>query len=235
MTLVAPSSWMAERAKISPITSDWPIHVIPNALDTDFWTPGASKQSRASLGLPKDKWVVLFGGVVALGDHNKGADLLESALEHLRACLSPDEADRIHIAVFGPAKRKVKAAGFSLSFLGVLADNEMRDAYRSANVVIVPSRLENLPQVATEAAACGVPVVAFDTCGLPDAIVHEKTGLLVEPFNTELMGKAIARIFWDGELASLMGQAARERAEQLWSYQVVAKQYLALYSSLIDG
>lgn len=151
ITLVAPSSWMAERAKLSPITRDWPIHVIPNALDTEFWTPGDSKQSRASLGLPEDKWVILFGAVDPMGDHNKGADLLESALNHLRGQLSPDEAEKFHIAVFGSAKRKTNNGGFPVTFLGQLSDDGMRDAYRSADVVIVPSRLENLPQVATEA------------------------------------------------------------------------------------
>ena len=235
IALVAPSSWMAERAKLSPITSDWPIHVIPNALDTEFWTPGDSKQSRAWLGLPEDKWVILFGAVDPMGDYNKGADLLESALDRLRTHLSPDEAEKFHIAVFGTAKRKINTAGFPVTFLGQLSDDGMRDAYRSSNVVIVPSRLENLPQVATEAASCGVPVVAFNTCGLPDAVVHEKTGLLVEAFDTEEMAAAISMLFRDRKLASRMGREGRKRAVELWSYPVVAKQYLALYSSLIDS
>ena len=235
ITLVAPSSWMAEQAKLSPITRDWPIHVIPNALDTEFWTPGPFKRSRTALKLPEGKWVILFGAVDPLGDHNKGADLLESALAHLRISLSANEAEKVHIAVFGSVKRKIKADGFRLSFLGELEDVGMRDAYRSANVVIVPSRLENLPQVATEAAACGVPVVAFDTCGLPDAVVHEKTGILVEPFNTEEMATAVATLLRDSKLASRMGEEGRKRAVELWSYPVVAKQYLALYSSLIES
>ena len=234
ITLVSPSSWLAQRARLSPITRDWPIHVIPNALDTEFWSPGSGEQSRVTLGLPQDKWVILFGAVDPLGDYNKGADLLEDALVHLKQGLSAEEAGNIHIAVFGSAKGNITAAGFPMSFLGQLGDERMRDAYRSANVVVVPSRLENLPQVATEAASCGVPVVAFNTCGLPDVVVHKKTGLLVEPFDPEEMATAIAALFRDSNLASRMGEAGRKRAVELWSYPVVAKQYLQLYATLID-
>lgn len=233
ITLVAPSSWLAQRARLSPITRDWPIHVIPNALDTEFWSPGSGEQSRVTLGIPQDKWVILFGAVDPLGDHNKGADLLEDALVHLKQGLSAGEAGNIHIAVFGSAKGKISAAGFPVSFLGQLSDERMRDAYRSANVVVVPSRLENLPQVATEAASCGVPVVAFNTCGLPDVVVHKKTGVLVEPFSAEEIATAIAALLRNNKLANLMGKSGRKRAEELWSYPVVAKQYLALYSSLL--
>lgn len=233
ITLVAPSSWLAERAKLSPITRDWPLHVIPNALDTDFWSPGSGQQSRVTLGLPQDKCVILFGAVDPLGDHNKGADLLEDALVHLKQGLSAEDAGNIHVAVFGSAKGKIAAAGFPVSFLGQLGAEQMRDAYRSANVVVVPSRLENLPQVATEAASCGVPVVAFNTCGLPDVVVHKKTGVLVEPFDAEEMAMAIAELFRDSTLATFMGTAGRKRAVELWSYPIVAKQYLALYSSLL--
>ena len=235
ITLVAPSSWLAERARLSPITRGWPIHVIPNALDTEFWTPSGTEESRASLGLPADEWIVLFGAVDPVGDHNKGADLLEESLTGLQKMLSADERRTIHIAVFGSARRKVNTAGFPVSFLGELGDHQMRDAYRSADVVVVPSRLENLPQVATEAAACGTPVVAFNTCGLPDVVVDGETGLLVKPFDTQAMAGALLRLFHDDELAKRMGKAGRERAKNLWSYPVVAKQYLELYSSVISG
>ena len=58
-------------------------------------------------------------------------------------------------------------------------------AYAAADVVMVPSRLDNLPQTATEAIACGTPVVGFEQGGMSDVIEHQKTGWLAKPFDVK--------------------------------------------------
>jgi len=233
MTLVAPSSWLAAKAKQSPATTSWPIHVIPNALDTDLWSPGSSRDAREELGLPTDTWLVVFGAVDPMGNHNKGADLVREALQYLRGMLSRTEAENVHIAVFGESKVTPAFEGFETHSLGSLDEAKMRCVYRSANVVVVPSRLENLPQVATEAAACATPVVAFNTSGVPDVVIEGETGLLAPPYDTEALAMHIHRLYADPGLASGLGDAARERAVRLWSNEVVAKQYEELYLSLV--
>ena len=58
--------------------------------------------------------------------------------------------------------------------------------------MVVPSRQDNLPNTAVEAHACGTPVVAFRTGGLPDIVEHQRTGYLAQPFHTQDLAAGIS-------------------------------------------
>ena len=74
-----------------------------------------------------------------------------------------------------------------------------------------------------EAMACEVPVVASRVGGMPEVVEHGKTGLLVEPDNTEALAEAILTILDDQELGGSMGRAGRERAVRLFSWDKIAE------------
>jgi hypothetical protein len=85
-----------------------------------------------------------------------------------------------------------------------------------------------------KAQSCGVPVVAYDTGGLADAVEHDRTGLLVDAFSVENLASAVAALLGDDEKRQSFGSAARARAEALWSPSVIAEEYLAVYAQAID-
>jgi glycosyltransferase involved in cell wall biosynthesis len=99
---------------------------------------------------------------------------------------------------------------------------------------VVPSRIDNLPQTATEAQACGVPVVAFRTGGLPDAVEDGRSGLLVEPFSVSALAGGVVRVLQDGLLRQELGAYARKRAVELWSPEVVIPQYVDAYRQTLE-
>jgi len=227
--LVTPSRWLAQCAGSSALLSDWPRATIPNLLDTGRFSPMERAAARRALGLPETGHIVLFGG--GRSDPNKGYDLLLSAL----AELPRTAGSRPHCVAFGDlAPRVAETGAVPIRWLGHIDDDaQLARLYSAADVTVVPSRLENLPQVATEAQACGCPVVAFSVAGLVDAVEHEVTGFLAEPFVPSELARGIAWVLADRERHLSLRERARDRASRLWSPEVVTQKYLEVYAAAI--
>jgi glycosyltransferase involved in cell wall biosynthesis len=230
--LVAPSRWLAGCAASSALLSGWSCATIPNLLDTSRFAPVDRTAARRALGLPETGAIVLFGG--GWSDPNKGYDLLVAALEEMARGMP---ALLPFCVAFGEAPpRSGQAAPFPIQWLGRIDDAaRLAKLYSAADVTVVPSRLENLPQAATEAQACGCPVAAFSVGGLPDAVEHGVTGFLAEPCAPAALARAIAWVLTDAERHLRLRAQARERALRLWSPGVVTPRYLEAYAAAISG
>ena len=86
-----------------------------------------------------------------------------------------------------------------------------------------------------EALACGTPLIAFDTGGLPDIVTHQKTGWLASAFNTRDLARGIRWILEDKERHNVLSTNARKYAEEHFSANIVAKKYKALYKNVLSG
>jgi len=230
--LVTPSKWLADLASQSELMSTWPVSVIPNPIDTNVFKPYPQAEARAFHNLPPDVPLILFALTTDLDDPRKGWDLLKGALGKLHL-----ERPDIELVVLGH-RSPPGLWGADLPhahWLGRLnLDHELVMAYNSADVTVVPSRQDNLPQTGTEAQACGCPVVAFSIGGLPDVINHGETGLLAGDVDSDCLAVALKNLFDDDLLRKQFHESASERAERLWSFPVIAGQYISLYSDVAD-
>ena len=229
LSLVAPSHWLAAAARASALVRDWPIHVIPNALPTTIYRPLPQPLAREAFGLPHGAEIVLFGAIAGRIDPNKGWDLLAPAIAELaarRAALLP--------VVFGmTAPIKPPDMGVPVRYVGRLYDDQaLALLYNAADVMAVPSRLENLPQAATEAQSCGTPVVAFNAGGMPDAVVHRETGYLASPYDSAELAAGLEWVLEDRPRLAKLRENARRHAEENWSPEVVIRKYTNLYGTL---
>ena len=227
-TVISPSRWMAEQVMQSTLTHDWATHVIPNTLNSSDWEPLEKKDARRALGLPKDAHMVLFGAGSGLRDHHKGGDLFLESLNHLQVNGPTGSTPAIWAAIFGQDGDDFVSNGVRVTFLGRLSDHGLRLAYSSANVMVVPSRVDNYPSTAVEARMTGLPVVGFDVGGLPDIVVNNQTGVLVEDFEPRKLGSTISDLLNNPKEAQSMGLRARSRAIELWDPRFVAGEYLAV-------
>ena len=227
-TIVTPSRWLSQCARESDLFKDWDIYTIPNALNTNIFKPMDKNIARDLCNIPRNMKVIGFGAIGGGKDKNKGFDLLQDALKHL----SVDHS--YQCIVFGQSKPKeVPDLGLPISFIGHLHDDISLVAfYNAIDVMVVPSRQENLPQTATEAQSCGTPVVAFNTTGFSDAIEHKITGYLAIPFETGDLAYGIKWVV-DNPDSIDFARNTRSRAVSFWSEDVVVKQYKELYSLLL--
>jgi glycosyltransferase involved in cell wall biosynthesis len=156
--------------------------------------------------------------------------LLREALRHLR-----DQRCDLHLAIFGQSAPKIpEDLGFPVHYLGHLYDDlSLRILYSAADVMVIPSRQDNLPNTGVESLACGTPVVAFDTCGLPDIVNHRVTGYLARAFDSEDLAAGIEWVLGDSSRHYDLSRNARAQAVERFSESVIVPQYLTVYEMAI--
>jgi len=232
MHIVTPSRWLAQCVRESDLMRGWPVTVVPNCLDTNKWKPLAKGLARDLLGLPKGVPLLLFGAMGGGNDPRKGFDLLLQALQHLRG-----ELKELELVVFGQlAPKSPPDLGFPIHYTGHLHDDlSLRALYSAADVMLIPSRQDNLPNTGLESLACGTPVVAFDVCGLPDIVQHQHTGYLAKPFEPEDLARGIQWVLADSDRYNTLCQQARAFAVKQFANAIVAPQYKAVYESAIKA
>ena len=231
--IVTPSHWLGKCVQESELFRNWSVTVIPNAIDTDVFKPINKKVARKILNLPLDKKLIGFGSWMGGEINNKGIDLLKDSL----SLLFKNDESLLQCVVFGQERPlNFKEDYYPFLFQGQLNDNvTLAILYSALDLIIVPSRVENLPQVATEALSCGCPVVGFNTSGMPDAVQHMKTGYLAKVFEPSDLAYGIKLLLSDNVLLEIMSNNARDKAVKCWSQDIVALQYQNLYRSIIEN
>ncbi|WP_255196038.1 glycosyltransferase family 4 protein [Halorarius litoreus] len=230
ITVVGPSNWIAERARESSLFGNRRVEVIPNALDTEVYKPRDSAVGRDLFDLPADARVVLFGAA-APDDPRKGADLLREALTELTDNGAGEDIVQV---VFGTsAPEEPLGTGFETRYTGYLNDDQsLALLYAAADVMVVPSRYEGFGQTASEALACGTPVVAFDATGPSDIVDHRENGYLATPYDPSSLAEGIEWVLADEGRRDRLSEAARTKAVRSYAMETVAEQYRDLYADI---
>lgn len=231
MPLVCPSRWLADCARGSALLSDWPVRVIPYALDPEVFRPLPRSEARLRLGLPIDRPLVLFGAIGGTRDPRKGWRHVVEAMGDPAL-----RASGLSGMVFGEDAPSSRAAlPVPVHWAGRIGEDALLAVlYSAADVFVLPSLRDNLPLTGMEAQACGCPVVAFDATGLPDVVEHGETGYLARPFEAEDLARGIRFVLEDEERRARLSANARARAVRLWAPEVVVPQYLDLYREVLE-
>jgi phosphatidyl-myo-inositol dimannoside synthase len=229
--LVANSEWTRDRCLtlLSELDIDATpdrVRVVPLGADHEFFRPGLdTREVRARYGLGEGRWVV---SVARLSRH-KGIDTALQALARLRSRY-PD----LRYAVVGSGEEQEALAAEArdlgvadrVRFLTDVPDGDLPALYNTAEVYLGVSRLmeqrvEGFGISLAEASACGVPVVAGRSGGIPAAVRDGETGLLVDAERPEAVAEALAGLLDDPGLRARLGAAGRRAVESHYNWDRV--------------
>ena len=207
-----------------------------NGIDISVFDPtrfsaAAVKTARANLGIPAYAFVVGFLGRIG---REKGIEQLYQAWQVVR-----EASPSAYLLLVGPDEPNDPVAPGIIEALK--SDPRVRMTgpdwyparlYALMDVLCMPSHREGLPNVALEAAAMEVPVVAFRVPGVVDAVDSGATGELVDPLSAEQVAAAICKYFRQPSLRRKHGRAGRRRIRELFAREKVWASLTKFYLSV---
>ena len=228
---IAPSAWAARVAEQSEVyaalSQPRPIAVIPNAVDPMFFAAPAP----GAFGRDPVRPLLLFGGSSVFSDPRKGWGLLQPLLPWLAQAYP-----QWRWASFGELPPAGVVFPQRWQHHGLIRDpHKLVALYRSADLLVVPSQQETFGQVAAEAQACGLPVVALADSGVGSVVEHQGGGFLMRAAISEALREGLMFFLDQPQRLSAARPMAAASAQRRFAPELVAAQHLHLYSQVLTG
>lgn len=228
ISFVACSRWLESEAKNSGLLKGQWITNIPNPIDTRMFCPGNKEQARQAEQLPADKQLILFVCQRATNRY-KGMQYLIEACQQL-AHDHPDMCQTTGVVILGGHADEVASQlPFEAYPLGYVTDEQrIVRIYQSADLFVLPSLSENLPNTIMEAMACGVPCLAFRVGGIPEEIDHLKNGYIAKYQDSADLANGMHWILSEADHDQLSQQCVN-KVVRCYSQSGVAVRYIEVY------
>ena len=226
------SRWLEGQARQSALMKGQRITAIPNPIDTRLFVPTDKAEARLKNQLPTDRRIILF---VAhrVDDDRKGANYFVEAVNRL-ADANPHFANNTCVAAIGRNSESIASLlhvpTYAVGF--VTDERQMASVYTAADVFVLPSLEDNLPNTIMESLACGVPCVGFKVGGIPEMIDHRVNGYVANFKDVADLAAGMAWVLDEAD-ARALSAAARRKVEMTYSQSAVASQYIEVYNEMI--
>lgn len=226
LTIVCPSRWLYNKAKISPLLQRFKIYNIPNGIDVGVFKPMSKEMAKHRLGInPAVKHTLFVSN--SLNDDRKGID------EFLKMLAKLDNIGLKLVVILvgkGIFNCPYKFNNIQFSHLEDIKDEKwLVDIYSAADFLCFTSKAENLPNVIIESMACGTPVISFNVGGVGEIVDNNQNGFLVEGRDTEIFCHRINELLSNESKLRRFGENSVNKIKERFAIDKVAKQYLKLY------
>ncbi len=222
-TIVTPSIWLKKCVEESFLKNK-DIRLIYNGIDLKNFTKTDKSEARKELGLPDNKKIILFSSDGGVKNPFKGGEFVFEAFEKLK-----NRNDILFLNIGGDSGQKSE----NWQDYGYVNDSKtMAKLYSAADIYLFPTLAETFGMTIVEAMSCGLPVVTFETGGVPEIVENGKSGFVVEYKNGEKLVEALEKLLDDYELREKMAENA-VNASKKFSSERMALEYLRLYEELL--
>jgi glycosyltransferase involved in cell wall biosynthesis len=228
IAFVGCSNWLANRAHLSALLPEESVYSIPNPLDINKFKMTNQEEARKQLGLPPDKYLLLFGAL-NVTDKRKGIDYLMAGLKQLEN-QSPETYQKIELVIFGQIKSEIRSL-FNLpihSMDYLTEESKIVSLYNAVDLFVTASLEENLPNTIMEAMACGTPCIGFNIGGIPEMIDHKVNGYVAEYKSAEDLATGINWCL-NHENRNRLSEQALLKVKNHYAENIVAEKYIELY------
>ena len=235
ITLVTPSKWLNSLATLSPVFHNKKIVQIYNGFDLNVFRPKNKDACRVSLDIPIDAKVLMFSAR-SISNQNPwkgGSDLL-----NILESINKKTKTSIHLLILGDGELDwlYRLKNFVIHHIGyVKNDILLATCYSAADVLLYPTRADNLPNVLLEAISCGLPCITSDIGGCGEIIDDSDNGYVLEATELELFASKANELLNSPDKRQLFSVNARKSAEKYFSLQNMCQNYHKLFCETISN
>lgn len=222
LTIVAPSEWLAQEAKKSEVFKGKSIYCIPYGLDPKIYSSRDQAYSRDLLNIPGDKKVILFVAD-SISNNRKGFVYLKRAFQQL-------SSKNVVLCAIGQKNSELECFDNILELGPIYDERLMSVAYSAADVFVIPSLMDNLPNTVLESIMCGTPVIGFPVGGIPEMIIDGENGLLTKEISVSSLVETLSK-FLDSP-ANFDRKRIRENAIEKYDQKIQAENYVKLFKEV---
>jgi len=231
MVIVAPSLWIKKNVEQSPILDGFKVLYIPNGVDTNIFKQKDKNEAKQKYNISKDSKVVLFIAEQLNTDKRKGGAYLVKALNSL------NESLKKNIVLLMIGKEEMTNCGIDKNIKIYKAgyinnDIDLAGLYQAADIMVLPTLADNLPNTILESMACGTPVVSFNVGGIPEIVKHKETGYLAELKNVNDLKNGIEKLLIDDDLRTNLSKQSVILINNNFKLKNEVKGYIELYKQI---
>jgi glycosyltransferase involved in cell wall biosynthesis len=212
------------------------IHVIYNGVDVNKFKPRPDRaELRREFGLEEEKKIVLFVGRLY---HRKGLEILLRSIPPVI-----QEFSDVKFAISGTGFKKKEQSLRNLAkqleiedyvtFLGYVPDEKLPSLYSASDIFVLPAIYENFPFAILEAQATALPVISTKVGGIPEFLVDNENGFLIDPGDEKQLTQRVLTLLQDPKLAEEMGRRGRKLIEEKFAWRLITGQVIDLYHKLL--
>lgn len=229
LKFITPSRWLAEIGLKSSLTKGCEVDSIPNGIDTQLFSPRQNVHPDSG-SLSKSSFKIMYAAA-NLADKRKGFDQFRQVL----AVLKNKGIENIEVILVGENKYPENLdLAYPFHFTGYISNPEIISQwYNLADLYITTSVMDNLPTTVMESLACGTPVAAFSSGGVPEMVINNTTGILVAVNEILELANGISDYISLGKEEKIkMSENCRSKALAEYDQKVVAGKYLEVYKKI---
>lgn len=233
LTIVTLSKWLGQCAAESSLLKNFPVEIIPNAININVFRQIEKHNAIEKFNLPLDKYLILYG-TMKISDERKGFYFFKKCLEIFKAKY-PEFNNKVELVVFGSTTgNELESLPFKTNYLGTFDDeNKIAMVYNAATLFMLPSLDDNLPNTIMESLSCGTPVISFNRGGIPDMVEHKTNGYLADYKSPEDLAEGIKWVIEDRNRYKELCMNARNKVMNNFTYDIVGNKYLRLFEKLL--